>query len=81
MQCKPVVRAWLAVDVALHGHGACSSDAVLPLQRWIPLTAAPVLDTLELLLHGGILPQIEKTALQFPRIQEVLRWPPEVFQP
>lgn len=42
------------VDTALHGHMACSPDAVLPLPRWVPSADTPLRDTLELLIRGAL---------------------------
>lgn len=42
------------VDKALHGHVACSPEAVFPLPRWIPFTDTPIHDTLRLLLRGSL---------------------------
>ncbi|GAB4305494.1 MAG: hypothetical protein Kow0097_03930 [Candidatus Bipolaricaulota bacterium] len=120
------------VDSLLHGHTACSPEAVLPLARRVPLTAWPLEAALRLLAAGGLAPwevaagyssefplpgvsleavyvedgvvtvvladpehrtsggacrtgilraQIEKTALQFPEVEEVRILPPEALQP
>jgi len=41
-------------DIALHGHVACSPDAVLPVRRQLPATATLIRDTLELLFRGEL---------------------------
>ncbi len=45
-----------AVDLLLHGYLACSADAVLPLARWVPLDASPLVAALTLLLGEGLAP-------------------------
>ncbi len=120
------------VDLLLHGHTACSPDAVLPLARWVPFDAPPLEASVRLLLDHPLPPweaevgyssefplpgvsleavyvedgvvtvvladpehrtsggacrtgilraQIEKTALQFPEVEEVRILPPEALQP
>ncbi len=130
-----VVRVYAyhaGVDSLLHGHTACSPDAVLPLARWVPFDAPPLEASVRLLLDPPLAPwetevgyssefplpgvrleavyaedgvltlvladpehrtsggacrtailraQIEKTALQFPEVEEVRILPPEVLQP
>ncbi|HEU68261.1 MAG TPA: hypothetical protein ENN53_03465 [Candidatus Acetothermia bacterium] len=44
------------VDLLLHGELACSTDAVLPLARWAPLTASPLEAALLLLVTHGLAP-------------------------
>ncbi len=44
------------VDLLLHGHLACSPDAVLPLARWVPFDAPPLEASVRLLLNHPLAP-------------------------
>lgn len=44
----------LARDRELGDHIPCSPDAVLPVNRWIPVTRTPIQDTIRLLLAGQL---------------------------
>jgi len=46
-------------DIELHGHVACSAQAVLPVRRHLPPTDSAIRDTLELLFQGGPTPAEE----------------------